>query len=257
MRRTLPLFYNKTKDLIQCQECKKWFKMLSNHLSKIHYLSGDEYKNKYGLINGDLVALSVRYNMSDSGIKFYLNNPTRRKMLAKNSRENLKKCWSMSKHIKPRVKEIQSQNKISSEQRENMNEGIRKFAKSKRGKEIYKKTHEKQKRGKIIRCKCGKKFYLKRCILKQNNHANYCSVKCKGIYEPKTRVWRNNHKEGLNKKYKDKRIKTKCKDCGKVFTNIISRKYKFCSWRCYKRWYKKNALTRQPDYYRNYYKINK
>jgi len=253
MRKTLPKFYNKEKDLIQCQECKKWFKMLGAHLAKIHWLSGDEYKDKYGLIDGDLIALSARYNMSVGGKKAIKNNPERLKMMLKNSKKYLIKAWKTPKNIKFRVKEIHTQNKITPELRKKLNKGIRKYSKTARAKRNYKIVHEKMKRGKIIKCKCGEKFYIRQSRVRLNSH-HYCSRKCKALYEPKTKMWREKHKTGLDKKYKDKRIKTKCKKCGKIFINIISKKYKFCSWKCYKQWYKINALTRQPNYYKNYYK---
>jgi hypothetical protein len=83
-------------------------------------------------------------------------------------------------------------------------------------------------KGKIVPCKtCGKKFYVSRYRL---NLTKFCSYKCS---------WKGREK---------KKIKRKCRQCGKVFYRQPSQEYwrgkgKFCSAECMHKGRKASILT--------------
>ena len=82
----------------------------------------------------------------------------------------------MPKIKNERTKECRGK-RITEEKRLKMNEGIRKFAKSKKGKENYKKQGEQRKKGFYRKCaNCGKKYWV---IPFLKNTSKYCSNECK------------------------------------------------------------------------------
>ena len=247
MRKSLPKFYDENNDLIQCQICKKWFKSLGGHL-RFHRTNGENYKKEFELIDGDLIALSVRLDMSKSGKIALKRDPERKKMLLKLSKKWLKVAITKPKNITQRVKEIQSQNKISPKQRKKMITGIRKFWKSPNGKKAKKKQSERQKTGWYQKCEvCGKKYWVKPYLAKTSFYcSNYCknkgglmakkiSKKLKGKKKPK------GFGKAVSKRLKGKirpELRTgkiiKCLICKKEFyiKPYNFKKKKFCSNKC-------------------------
>lgn len=174
MRRTNPKFYDEKKDLIQCQLCGKWLSHLVSHISRIHKISCEEYKNKFLLFNGDLICNRIREKMSNSkkqpeiskkNLERFLKNikPKKGKIPNKTKKDRYKKIFplDLGRHLAH-----------TSEALDKLSISLKNAHKT--GK--MNKAYESKKNGKYCICKnCGKKYYVSAC---REHTTKFCSLKC-------------------------------------------------------------------------------
>ena len=203
MRKTLPKYYDKEIDKIQCQECGKWFKALFSHIPRLHKISCEEYKEKYLLFNGDLCCQSTRLKMSE--------DKKRPDVLLKSTKRFLK-------NVKPRKGKIP---KRSNKKRYKIISSLdiaREFAHTKEARKkrsiLISKAHasgkfneayKKRKNGKEHICiECGKKYYRPKYI---ETITKFCSRQCSADSEYTKNKAKNFWKSPKAKKEKEKRSK--------------------------------------------------
>jgi len=132
MRKTLPKFYDEERDLIECQICKRWRKMLNNTHLRMHGTTCKEYKEKYGLIWGDLIALSVRQKMSNSG---KMHAKESKKRFNKFAKPKLQEAYNKPKTRNQRTRECRT-TLITPQKRKALSVGHKKYWQKRRNK-IY------------------------------------------------------------------------------------------------------------------------
>jgi hypothetical protein len=174
-RKTVPKFYDSEEDLIQCQLCMKWYKALISHIPRIHKITCDQYKEKFGLWNGDLVAVGPRKQLADKQRK----NITKARLKAfKKNVVNFP--IEKKKKIKERfVLLVKNANFLHTpETKRKMKEGMTKYRKTDKCKEDIKRASITRKHGRYQICECGCKtrFYVPK---NRFGTARFFSRKCK------------------------------------------------------------------------------
>jgi hypothetical protein len=162
MRRlTLPKFYDSELDLVQCQLCKKWFKSLPSHVTRIHKWTGEDYKEEFNLWNGDMVSIGSRKKLADKQVKNI--TPERMKLFKKNV---LSITHSKKKPIKKRFRSLFKKANFlnSKEARKKAQIGLKNYRKTDRYKADIRKAGKSRRTGRyqICQCGCGEKYYVKR-----------------------------------------------------------------------------------------------
>lgn len=170
-RKTLPKFYDPSSDLLQCQECKKWFKGLNSHLPRIHKMTGEEYKEKYSLWNGDLVIPSSRQKLSEAQKRPHILKKTIDRFY-KNEKMGIARGQR-----KARYKNMVPEQLLTEESKIKSHKALNEFWKSESGKDAIQRAREKRKKGKEITClECRNKFYISKYRFE---NAKFCSRSCK------------------------------------------------------------------------------
>jgi len=177
MRKTLPKFYDKEKDLVQCQLCGKWFKSLNSHIPRVHKISCEEYKKRFNLWNGDLCCQSTRIKISE-----YHKRPEVKEKSLKRFLEKVKPYSPENKkrgQIKERYKKMFANAGFlhTPEVKRKRKEALRKFRNDPiRFKLAMEKSAQKRRKGIWRKCEvCGKKFWVKPYMIPT---ARFCSRKC-------------------------------------------------------------------------------
>lgn len=182
-RKTPPKFYDFDKDLIQCQLCNEWFKTLNSHLSRIHECSGEEYKEKFGLWNGDLISIDTREKMSKNA----KNRITPE--LLKQFKKNVASIPQFKKKpTNKRFKALRNKSNFlhTPEVKQKIQESLKKYRKTKRYVIDRERAAEKIRKGRYQFCKiCKTKYWVKRCAFEKSI---CCTRKCLTIYRRKENI---------------------------------------------------------------------
>lgn len=200
MIKRFPKFYDEEKDLIQCQECGKWFKCLISHIPRIHKITCEQYKEKYGLFNGELINLSNRNKRKE-----YHSSPKAVLVQNENFYNHLKPFDEENKRrgkVKPRFKKIKRE--ISLESKLIMSDKIKKYHNTPAGKERRIRACKTSMKGIYKEClHCHKKYYVRKGAIKTSK---FCSRICQNnssyIKEKQKEFWNTDKSLEFRKKKK-------------------------------------------------------
>jgi len=222
-RKTLPKFYDPVEDLVQCQLCMKWFKGLTSHIPRIHKITGDQYKEKFGLWNGDLVAIGPRKQLAEKQKKNITKKRLRafKKNVVNFPREKKKKPKSMFQVLLKKENPLQKPDAIKK-----MIKARAKYLKSDRYKKDRKRAAEYRKRGRFQRCEvCHKKYWVKKYMFGISKcHSRKCMANHPYTKEKIKRYWKSQEK--ILKQHRKEREAWKRSEAGKEWRREYTQQWR-------------------------------
>jgi hypothetical protein len=207
-RKTVPKYYDPLNDLVQCQICYQWFKTLVSHVTRIHKMSGEEYKEEFGLWNGDMMSMGTREKISKK---------KKEGMTEEKLRKFIKKVvkYPKKKKLKARFKILRKEFNFfdSPEIRKKAKKALVKYRKTNRYKKDIKRAAKTRRRGGYKICEvCYKRYYVKRYLFKKSK---CCSKKCMANHpytKQKIKEFWKSRKGDIARKRASKRIKQEWKN---------------------------------------------